>query len=483
MRGRPTTVLPWKAEEGERGAALVWLAFMMTFLIGVAAFAVDLGWLYVNSSRIQRAADAAALGGVTYLPSFPATAQATAVDVGGANGYTEGIGGNATYTYPPPPEDYQFSVAITAPVSTFFLRIFGQNTVSMTREATAEYILPLPIGSPENEFGTQSQGFWAAISAPFTERRQGGFYEGQCLVSSSTSACSTSNPDFRSTGYWYSVEVPVGASGLEIDLYDAGYYDRGTFFSETGDYDYNTGSDVTTTWAVYAPDGTPLDPTDNPLASCSVGLGPTFTFTPEDSSPNTRNTWATLCRITSTVPGRYILNVRSTGTGYATNQYAIRADTLSGPAPSVSGINDISIFANVNGTATFYMAEVAEVHAGKDLELVIFDPGDASGTNIITILDPYGNVPFCSFRVENETGAIDDSGSGSCSIDATKPGNDYDADIVRVTIPLPANYTCNAGGAFGGCWWQIRYQYQQQPSDRTVWEARIKGNPIHLVQN
>ena len=62
MRGRPKAVLPWKAEEGERGAALVWLAFMMTFLIGVAAFAVDLGWLYVNSSRIQRAADAAALG-------------------------------------------------------------------------------------------------------------------------------------------------------------------------------------------------------------------------------------------------------------------------------------------------------------------------------------------------------------------------------------------------------------------------------------
>jgi hypothetical protein len=477
--------MPWRAAEGQRGAALIWLAFMMTFLIGAAAFAVDLGWLYVNSSRVQRAADAAALGGVTYMPSFPALAQSTAVDVGGANGYTTGVSGNATYSYPPPPEEYQFSVAISTQVNTFFLRVFGQDTVAMTRQATAEYVLPLPIGSPESNFGVPSQGFWAAISGPYTARGQGDFYATRCLTSNSGSSCTSNNPNYRPSGYWYAVDVPAGSSGLDIDLYDAGYYNRSGFSSETGDYNYGGGGygGVTTSWSVYAPDSTPLDPTDNPIATCSLGMGPSVTLAPESSSPNTRNQWNRLCRINSTVPGRYILNVRSTGNGYATNQYSIRATSLSGPNPSISGINDISIFVNVNGSATFYLAKVDEIHAGKDLEVVIFDPGDANGTNRITIRDPYNNIPWCSFQVERADGSIEDTGSGGCTIDATKPTHDYNEDIVRVTIPLPAGYTCNPAGAYGGCWWRITYEYQNQPSDRTVWEARIKGNPIHLVQD
>jgi len=88
---------PWNVSKQERGAALIWLSMMLTFLVGAAAFAVDLGWLYVNSSRIQRTADAAALGGVTFMPSFPITAQSTAVDVASANGYVDG--GNATLGY------------------------------------------------------------------------------------------------------------------------------------------------------------------------------------------------------------------------------------------------------------------------------------------------------------------------------------------------------------------------------------------------
>ena len=67
----PWKRFPWNVEKAERGAALVWLSLMLTFLIGAAAFAVDLGWLYVNSSRIQRTADAAALGGVTLYAVVP----------------------------------------------------------------------------------------------------------------------------------------------------------------------------------------------------------------------------------------------------------------------------------------------------------------------------------------------------------------------------------------------------------------------------
>ena len=203
--------LPWNVQKRDRGAALVWLSLMLTFLIGAAAFAVDLGWLYVNSSRIQRTADAAALGGVTFMPSFPTTAQSTAVDVASANGFVDGA--NATLSYPPPPEVYQFSVAVTSTVNTFLLRVFGQNSVTMTRQATAEYVLPVPIGSPENQFGfSPMSGYWGSISAPYLSRGNGDFYATSCISSAGNSSCNSSNPEYRSSGYWYAIDLPSGSA-------------------------------------------------------------------------------------------------------------------------------------------------------------------------------------------------------------------------------------------------------------------------------
>ena len=480
--------LRWNADEGERGAALIWLGLMLTFLIGMAAFAVDLGWLYVNSSRIQRTADASALGGVTFMPSFPATAQSTAVDVASANGFVDG--GNATLGYPPPPKEYQFSVSVTSPVATFFLRVFGQSSVTMTRTATAEYILPVPIGSPLSEFGyAPSGGYWGAISAPYTAREQGDFYANTCLLNgppASNNSCDTTNPAYRSSGYYYAIDLPAGSTGLDIDIYDAGFYERGLTV-ETGDYDFGNGSEVDMRFTLFEPDGTPLNHTDNPPASCSsggAGSDGIWNVDPEDSSPNTRNVWYNFCTIGSgaTTSGRYVLQVQSLGNGYATNHYGIRANAISGSNPAVQGINDISIFANVDGgSSTFYFAEVVEAHAGKQLQMVVFDPGEGSGTNTITFIDPYGATPNCSYVATYPDGSVFETGSGSCSIDASNAR--LNTMVVTVTIDLAPTYTCNPAGSFGGCWWQANFAYASQSHDRTTWEARIVGNPIHLVND
>ena len=55
---------------GERGAILPLMAFFLVVLIGVAAMAVDLGWLFWQSIEIHHGADAAALAGVVYEPDF-----------------------------------------------------------------------------------------------------------------------------------------------------------------------------------------------------------------------------------------------------------------------------------------------------------------------------------------------------------------------------------------------------------------------------
>jgi len=61
---------PTRAENHEAGLTLIWVASMLVLLLGASAFAVDLGWIYLNGARLQRAADAAALAGVVNLPAF-----------------------------------------------------------------------------------------------------------------------------------------------------------------------------------------------------------------------------------------------------------------------------------------------------------------------------------------------------------------------------------------------------------------------------
>src|SRR5436190_24001671 len=50
-----------------RGAVAVLTAFMMVFIMGMVAFAVDLGYIAVVRNRLQVAADAAALAGAANI--------------------------------------------------------------------------------------------------------------------------------------------------------------------------------------------------------------------------------------------------------------------------------------------------------------------------------------------------------------------------------------------------------------------------------
>ncbi|HEX6146000.1 MAG TPA: pilus assembly protein TadG-related protein, partial [Acidimicrobiia bacterium] len=71
----------------DTGAALFWVAGLLTVLLTTSAFAVDLGWVYLHNSRLQAAADSAALAGVVNLPGFPALATADAQDAAASNGF------------------------------------------------------------------------------------------------------------------------------------------------------------------------------------------------------------------------------------------------------------------------------------------------------------------------------------------------------------------------------------------------------------
>ena len=53
---------------------LVLFVISIFVLTGITAIVVDVSWYWANSLRVQRAADAAALAGVVWLPGDPSTA-------------------------------------------------------------------------------------------------------------------------------------------------------------------------------------------------------------------------------------------------------------------------------------------------------------------------------------------------------------------------------------------------------------------------
>ena len=138
------------------GQVLVIFAGAIVALIGIVAIVVDVSWYWANTLRVQRAADAAALAGAIYLPGSTMNAYPTPTIEASKNGYTTGGGSTVTPlqdTANGGTDPRQLDVTISAPVQTFFMRIFGLNTITATRTSKAIYVQPVPMGSPENYYG------------------------------------------------------------------------------------------------------------------------------------------------------------------------------------------------------------------------------------------------------------------------------------------------------------------------------------------
>lgn len=143
----------------QRGQVLVIFVFASIVLIGAAAIAADASWLFVNQQRMQRAADAAALAGAVYLPGDPASAFATARAEAARNGYQHQAGGVDVQPRTDPGNPRRLIVDIDQAVGTFFARVMCWDggpclrDVDVGVQGRAEYVLPVPMGSPQNYYG------------------------------------------------------------------------------------------------------------------------------------------------------------------------------------------------------------------------------------------------------------------------------------------------------------------------------------------
>jgi Flp pilus assembly protein TadG len=69
----------------EKGSVLVLVGFMMLIMVGLSALVIDGGALYLEKSRLQKAVDAASLGGAMELPSNSERAKSEAQKIAIAN--------------------------------------------------------------------------------------------------------------------------------------------------------------------------------------------------------------------------------------------------------------------------------------------------------------------------------------------------------------------------------------------------------------
>jgi len=268
-----------------RGQVIVMFAGGMIFFIGLMAIVIDVSWYWANTLRVQRAADAAALAGAVYLPGNVPSGKTYALAEAKKNGYTDGqavTGGTISVVPTQDANDVrQLDVTVSAPVGTFFMRVFGINTITASRTAKAIYVQPVPMGSPENYYGIYclttttdsncdastkvtdasgsgqlaSKGFWGAFQSSGDVHNEGdAFTPYNDTLNPGSNSSGGTNPDFSAKGYDYAVEVPV--SGGNIYIYDPDFCVVGGGLG-TGDH-YNAdnsrqfGGPAGKYWSVYS---------------------------------------------------------------------------------------------------------------------------------------------------------------------------------------------------------------------------------------
>jgi hypothetical protein len=226
---------------GEHGYVLTLFALLLVPLLLMVGFSVDVGYWYNRAADMQRAADAAALAGVVWLPDENA-ARTAALAAAKRNGFEPG-GSISISVNRSTQNDRRLRVTISdSEVSSFFYNSLTGDEIDLSRTAFAEYVLSVPMGSPRNFIGTGT--LLASYTAPGIpaeylyqsvnpyctdkvngDRYQSGYDGGTCS--------GTVNSEYRTSGYTTVIEVPQNrTAAIDIGLYDARYSEAAVTWQE-----------------------------------------------------------------------------------------------------------------------------------------------------------------------------------------------------------------------------------------------------------
>ncbi len=523
----------------EQGQAIILVALLATALMGFIGLVTDVAWYQLNLVRVQRAADAGALAGSVYLPGNVPGAKAAALGATAQNGYTNGVGGVTVTAQQDPTNAQLLNVAVSTSIRTWFMQVFGVMSIGASRNARAEFVLPVPMGSPLAYFGVHvlcpngapsvpggcngvpsatgvgtlaSQGFWAGVEARGTQRGNGDAYS----TYYDAAAPGGLNAGYDPLGYSYIVEFPPGTTDGRVFIFDpifcaTGAGNAGAVSGRrlgAGDFFLGPPTGITTEYALWDMNGTPYSTADDILIASDGGLftnsnavdrGPAYrgnsnygngysggSSTDCSASPY-HNAWWQIGP-PNLVAGQYRLQVKTSSGSTAqngVNNFALQA-VGSVAGARVYGQSRMSVFNALAGTSTFYLAQIVAAHAGKTLEIKLFDPGDISNTSMkvkMPTTTGYIDATF-SWTATGCTGGCATSGTNVTSIVTSSSGgtNYFNNQWVTISVTLPTTYAApTPPGEAGPGWFKIQYITTGTGQDVTTWQVNVRGNPVHLI--
>ena len=434
--------------------------------------------------------------------------------------------------------------AAYAGVDTLEVRVTYHTDASKTYVENAS---PTDITDPTTGAVLTPQNFWGAIFTKGGVRQNGDYFAPDYIGSTASGvlpapATSTNDasPTYTANGYDYAIDF-TGSSNGQVRLYDpmfcatapnttTGWYGAGDHWTTQGSSGGTVVAPVAVTYSLYL-DGnnTPYDPTDDTLIGTPLSYDPAgktmgdFSGTVGDphgvqnygrgdqqdcSAMPGHDQWVSPAGWTGLAGGMYRLNVQTSSqaanaTVGAENLFSIWVKASGGEA-RVYGGGRMAGYTQIGAAAqSFYLAQIAQKHAGKTLQIQLFDPGDVGGDAYLYIQSPDGNLyNNATFDYQADSACANGrsdscSGTGRTFIQTAKAGSgsSFDNSMITITIALPDDYgTKDLYGKGAGLtppgvpganaddqagWWKIYYDVTNA-NDTTTWMVNILGNPVHL---
>jgi hypothetical protein len=264
MKARNSKLGSVTERAADRGAIAIVAAILIPLFIVLCGITIDIGRWYVEVAKVQAAADAAALAGVTWMPAYFDKATTKALAASAQNGYTSSVRNPVTVMRGD--TDSQLLVTVSSTIPNAFGALFGNGQTTIVRGAMADFQGSAPLGSPCNAFGNQpdsndfaaanggvgppgtaipttAQGghqtcqvspqLWAVIQGPGENKTNGDRYA--TTVCSAPTDCDSNpavrnppsygNKEYLGENYFWRVTVEQEAVGSDISLqlYDPAY--------------------------------------------------------------------------------------------------------------------------------------------------------------------------------------------------------------------------------------------------------------------
>ena len=381
-----------------------------------------------------------------------------------------------------------------------------------TQTTTAKQVAS--VKDPVSGTALASQGFWGAMFTSGGVRENGDRHGPANLGGGAVDAPGPGNPNYDAGGYDYTLELPGGGGDVRIfdpifcatgDNGHGGWLGAGDHWTSVQGGATNV-RPVGVTYRLYdtkgtlantGDDGDPVgtltyDPGSQTLADLSGTFGtpqaaqggqPAHT---DCSSDPAHNHWVSIGN--GLGGGSYRLNVN---TSLDSGNSSVGAENLfsiwvgsSGGSARVYGSGRMAAYSNLDGgLQKFYFAQIEKAHAGKTMQIELFDPGETSGNAFLRLLSPDGNA----YHYVHFDWKSDDGRSGT-DVDVIQTSNGsalFNNKMITISVPLPADYGAVGLDPPGDItsepgWWLIEYDIAQA-NDTTTWGVSIRGNPVHLI--